>query len=97
MSTIIIEKKVTPLVCHRCSWKWNYTGKNPYVATCPFCRTNISIRKYKRLLEQSKKENKLQQIHQKEVSHNHYGGKAVVNALEFKEMIGMPVSETSNI
>ena len=24
---------------------------------------------------------------------NHYGGKAVVNALEFKEMIGMPSSE----
>jgi len=24
---------------------------------------------------------------------NHYGGKAVVNALEFKQMIGMPSSE----
>ena len=24
---------------------------------------------------------------------NHYGGKAVVNALEFKEMIGMSLSE----
>jgi hypothetical protein len=67
MSTIIIEKKATPLVCHRCSWKWNYTGKNPYVATCPFCRTNISIRKYKRLLQQTKKQDELQQIQQKGV------------------------------
>ena len=24
---------------------------------------------------------------------NHYGGKAVVNALQFKEMIGMSISE----
>jgi hypothetical protein len=67
MSTIIIEKKATPLVCHRCSWKWNYTGKNPYVATCPFCRTNISIRKYKRLLQQTKKQDEPQQIQQKGV------------------------------
>jgi hypothetical protein len=70
MSTIIIEKKATPLVCHRCSWKWNYTGKNPYVATCPFCRTNISIRKYKRLLRQAKKQDELQQTHQKGVRHS---------------------------
>jgi hypothetical protein len=70
MSTIIIEKKATPLVCHRCSWKWNYTGKNPYVATCPFCRTNISIRKYKRLLQQAKNQDELQQTHQKGVSHS---------------------------
>jgi hypothetical protein len=67
MSTIIIEKKATPLVCHRCSWKWNYTGKNPYVATCPFCRTNISIRKYKRLLQQTKNQDEPQQIQQKGV------------------------------
>jgi ribosomal protein L37E len=65
MSTIIIQKKATALVCHRCSWKWNYTGKNPYVATCPFCRTNISIRKYKRLLQQTKKQDEPQQIQQK--------------------------------
>jgi hypothetical protein len=64
MSVIIIEKKAISLVCHRCSWKWNYTGKNPYVATCPFCRTNISIRKYKRLLllKESKKVEKPLQI-----------------------------------
>jgi hypothetical protein len=64
------EKRGTGLKCQRCNWEWIYTGRNPYVATCPFCRTNISIRKYKRLLEQRKKENKLQQIQSKGVSHS---------------------------
>ena len=41
----IIEKKVTPLVCHRCLHKWNYSGTNLYVATCPHCRTYVNIKK----------------------------------------------------
>ena len=44
MSTII-EKKVTPLVCHRCLHKWNYSGTNLYVATCPHCRTYVNVQK----------------------------------------------------
>ena len=44
MSTII-EKKVTPLTCHRCLHKWNYSGTNLYVATCPHCRTYVNIKK----------------------------------------------------
>ena len=43
----IIEKKVTPLVCHRCLHTWNYSGNNLYVATCPHCRTYVNIRKNK--------------------------------------------------
>ena len=41
----IIEKKVTPLVCHRCLHKWNYSGTNFYVATCPHCRTYVNVKK----------------------------------------------------
>lgn len=44
MSTII-EKKVTPLKCHRCLHKWNYSGTNFYVATCPHCRTYVNVKK----------------------------------------------------
>ena len=44
MSTII-TKKVTPLKCHRCLHKWNYSGTNLFVATCPHCRTYVNIRK----------------------------------------------------
>ena len=41
----IIEKKVTPLVCQRCLHKWNYSGSNLYVATCPHCRTYVNVKK----------------------------------------------------
>jgi hypothetical protein len=39
------ERLVTPMVCGRCSHPWDYSGKNQYVATCPFCRSKLSIRK----------------------------------------------------
>ena len=41
----IIEKKVTPLMCQRCLHKWNYSGTNLYVATCPHCRTYVNVKK----------------------------------------------------
>jgi hypothetical protein len=44
MSTII-KKKVTPLKCHRCLHKWNYSGVNLFVATCPHCRTYVNVKK----------------------------------------------------
>ena len=43
--SITIEKKVTPLLCHRCLHKWNYSGTNLFVATCPHCRTYVNIKK----------------------------------------------------
>jgi Zn finger protein HypA/HybF involved in hydrogenase expression len=43
------EIRVEPMKCHRCSHEWNYSGKNIYVATCPHCRTTLTIRKHKRL------------------------------------------------
>jgi hypothetical protein len=41
----IIKKKVTPLKCHRCLHKWNYSGANLFVATCPHCRTYVNVKK----------------------------------------------------
>lgn len=35
------------LKCQRCGKIWNYTGKNPYVASCTYCRTSVSINKNK--------------------------------------------------
>lgn len=54
MSIVIVEQKaVTPIRCHRCKHEWNYGGKNVYVATCPHCRTQLSIRKHKVKVPQS--------------------------------------------
>jgi hypothetical protein len=46
---IKVERYVIPMVCGRCSYAWNYTGKNEYVATCPLCRTKLSIKKNNRI------------------------------------------------
>lgn len=47
LSIVIVEHKtVIPVLCHRCKHQWNYGGKNTYVATCPHCRTQLSIRKH---------------------------------------------------
>ena len=32
-------------MCHRCLHKWNYSGTNLYVATCPHCRTYVNVKK----------------------------------------------------
>lgn len=48
--SIVIQQKVVPLKCHRCRHKWNYKGKNKYVATCPHCRTYVTIKKCMKLL-----------------------------------------------
>ena len=55
MSIIIIEK-VTPLRCQRCDHIWNYKGKNEYVATCPHCRTFVTIKKHSILLINQQKQ-----------------------------------------
>ena len=43
--SITIQQNVIPLKCQRCRHKWNYTGKNKYVATCPHCRTYVTLKK----------------------------------------------------
>ena len=37
----------TPIKCFHCGHKWDYKGKNPYYVTCPYCRSQVSVRKYK--------------------------------------------------
>lgn len=44
--SIILIQKVTPLKCHRCNHIWNYKGKNGYVATCPHCRTYVTLKRH---------------------------------------------------
>lgn len=54
MSVIVTEERlVTPMKCHRCSYHWNYGGNNGYYATCPHCRTYVSIRKYRQKISQT--------------------------------------------
>ena len=43
--SVIIQQKVIPLKCQRCHHKWQYKGRNKYVATCPHCRTYVTIKK----------------------------------------------------
>ncbi len=43
--SIRISQKVTPLKCQRCDHIWNYKGKNKFVATCPHCRTYVTLSK----------------------------------------------------
>ena len=42
----IIQLKVIPLKCQRCNHQWDYKGKNEYIATCPHCRTYVTIKKH---------------------------------------------------
>jgi hypothetical protein len=42
---VVRERLVIPMVCGRCLHPWDYSGKNQYVATCPLCRSKLSIRK----------------------------------------------------
>ena len=41
------KKKPTLLNCQRCFYSWLYGGNNVYVASCPRCKTTVSIQKYK--------------------------------------------------
>src|SRR5215203_3257153 len=44
----LIEKETTgtkQVVCQRCNHEWMYKGTNPYICTCPFCRTTVTLNK----------------------------------------------------
>jgi len=45
VGSIVITKTARPLTCQRCSHRWNYTGKNDYIATCAHCGTKVSLHK----------------------------------------------------
>ena len=33
------------LRCRRCGHIWDYKGNNPYICSCPYCRTTVSLNK----------------------------------------------------
>ena len=41
----LITRRVIPLQCARCTYRWEYAGKNEYFATCPHCKTCVNVRK----------------------------------------------------
>ena len=43
----IQQKEPIVLTCKRCQNVWEYHGSNPYVATCSYCKTTVSVRKQK--------------------------------------------------
>lgn len=40
------EERPNRLLCQRCSHQWTYQGLNKFVATCPSCKTSVSISKH---------------------------------------------------
>jgi N-acetylneuraminic acid mutarotase len=48
---MVQEKEPIVLTCQRCQNTWEYHGNNPYVATCSFCKTTVSERKHKMVLQ----------------------------------------------
>ena len=41
------------LKCQRCEHEWTYKGSNPYICTCPYCRTAVTVNKKKIFLEKT--------------------------------------------
>jgi hypothetical protein len=39
-----IKKGIT-LLCQRCEHRWIYNGTNPYICSCPHCRTTVTVNK----------------------------------------------------
>ena len=37
-------KHIKRLCCNRCSYEWNYKGKDSYRADCPNCHTTIVLK-----------------------------------------------------
>jgi hypothetical protein len=51
---IIPEKLAYRVKCRRCGYLWDYKGHNPYLCSCPHCKTTILIGKEIAQLEQQK-------------------------------------------
>lgn len=45
MEVISKQKKGKVLKCHRCGHFWPYKGNNPFVCSCPHCKTTVSVNK----------------------------------------------------
>jgi hypothetical protein len=44
------------LQCHRCDYRWTYSGRNMYKATCPHCSTSIAVQKFLKVEYEKKKQ-----------------------------------------
>jgi hypothetical protein len=40
--------------CHRCGYAWRYRGTNQFVASCPRCKTSVTIARYLRAVENAR-------------------------------------------
>jgi hypothetical protein len=45
--SIELPQKGIKLKCHRCDHIWTYKGSNRFVATCPHCRTYVTLKRSK--------------------------------------------------
>ncbi|MGI9012487.1 MAG: hypothetical protein ACR2F1_15055, partial [Nitrososphaeraceae archaeon] len=47
----LIQKEVIGilLLCQRCKHEWKYKGTNPYITTCPYCRTTVTVNRKRNL------------------------------------------------
>jgi len=46
------------LLCQRCGYKWKYKGEAIYIASCPICKTSVSIKKAELLTKENEYETK---------------------------------------
>jgi hypothetical protein len=47
VNSFTVSRSPVWLFCKRCKRDWVYRGKNPYVATCSFCKTTVSVKNSK--------------------------------------------------
>ncbi len=33
------------VLCQRCGHEWTYTGTNPFIVTCPYCCTKVTLKR----------------------------------------------------
>ena len=49
----LVQKEVigVTLLCQRCKHEWTYKGMNPYICTCPYCRTTVTVNRKRNLIK----------------------------------------------
>ncbi len=44
MLKMLEPNTVQRLKCKRCEYEWDYRGKNPYYACCPYCKNQAHVK-----------------------------------------------------
>ena len=73
---IVQELYAIPMRCHRCRHFWNYKGNNTFSASCPNCRTKVSINKHS-FKNISGTGSQLSHLDQSSEIHNHGGDESI--------------------